>query len=232
VGLLIGGRQPLVPRLDAGTAGIDDPQAQSSFRAGSRASWPGSLRAVAAGIAAAAVVVVVAVLLLHDGAGQPASASSGRYGQLPSWLPKAKVPVDRIAQASPAHPWLAIEGDTVAVHLAGGRTMATAVGPAVPEEGQFPVPATTLCAFTVTFTSTSGRLPLNASAFTILDEFTRLHHPRVTVSSGGVLPRVLSAGHSVTLTISGVLPTGNGQLRWTPVGTKPIVSWDFDVEID
>ena len=30
----------------------------------------------------------------------------------------------------------------------------------------------------------------------------------------------------------GRLPTGNGRLRWAPTGAKPIVSWDFDVEID
>jgi hypothetical protein len=29
-----------------------------------------------------------------------------------------------------------------------------------------------------------------------------------------------------------VLPTGNGQLRWVTAGAKPIVSCEFDVEID
>jgi hypothetical protein len=32
--------------------------------------------------------------------------------------------------------------------------------------------------------------------------------------------------------VSDALPTGNGRLRWAPVGVKPVVSWDFDVEID
>jgi hypothetical protein len=36
----------------------------------------------------------------------------------------------------------------------------------------------------------------------------------------------------VSLTVSDVLPTGNCRLRWAPEGTTPIVSWDFDVEID
>jgi hypothetical protein len=28
------------------------------------------------------------------------------------------------------------------------------------------------------------------------------------------------------------LPTGNAQLRWAPGTAKPVVSWDFEVEID
>ena len=33
------------------------------------------------------------------------------------------------------------------------------------------------------------------------------------------------------LTVSAVLPTGNGALHWAPAG-RPLVSWDLDVEID
>ncbi len=39
-------------------------------------------------------------------------------------------------------------------------------------------------------------------------------------------------GQKVTLIVKDVLPTGAGALRWSPVAAKPIVSWDFDVEID
>ena len=42
----------------------------------------------------------------------------------------------------------------------------------------------------------------------------------------------MPAGKAVTLSVSDVLPTGEGQLRWAPEGPEPIVSWDFDVEID
>jgi len=36
----------------------------------------------------------------------------------------------------------------------------------------------------------------------------------------------------VSLLIHGVLPTGDGGLSWSLTGGRPIVSWDFDVEID
>ncbi len=181
-----------------------------------------------AGAIGAALAVSAGIYLALPG-GQPASA---RYGGLPSWLPTQSLPVGRVVQASAAHPWLAIEGDTVQVRLAAGQVLATAVGPEVPEEGQFPVPATTPCTFTITFTRAYGTVPLSQAAFTIIDEQGHLHRPHVTEQGGGSLPGVVKPGQTVTLIVAGVLPTGAGQLRWTPQGTKPIVSWDFDVEID
>jgi hypothetical protein len=168
----------------------------------------------------------------HTAQVSPASAG-GRYGGLPSWLPKTKITVDRTVLASAAHPKLAIEGDSVIVALNRGRTRATAVGPTVPEEGQFPVPASSPCTFVITFASASGAVPLRRAAFTILDEQGRLHHPRVTLRGGGPVPARVKPHQTVSLIITDVLPTGNGQLRWSPANaTRPIASWDFDVEID
>ena len=134
--------------------------------------------------------------------------------------------------ATAAHPALAIEGDTVKVRVARGTVMTTAVGPVVPEEGQFPVPATSRCTFTVTFTGATTKIPLSAAAFTSQDEEGALHHLRVTARDGGPAPRYVAPGQTVTLTLTAVLPTGNGQIRWSPTRATPIVSWDFDVEID
>jgi hypothetical protein len=190
---------------------------------------PGSGRARLLALAGISVVVVaVAVVLLSQHGG----GASATYGQLPSWLPKATVATGRTVQASEAHPQLAIQGDGIAVHLRHGRVLALAVGPEVPEDGQFPVPKTSPVAFTVTLRAASGAVPLRAGAFTILDEFGHLHHPRVVAPHGATLPARVRAGATVTLTVRDVLPTGGGQLRWSPEGAKPIASWDFDVEID
>ena len=134
--------------------------------------------------------------------------------------------------ASAAHPWLAIEGDTVSLHLPRTRVLVTAVGPAVPEEGKFPVPKTSPCSFTVTFTAATNLIRLRPTAFTILDELGRLHHPVLTGLNGGVPPALVRPGQTVSLVVKAVLPTGNGTLRFAPEGAAPIVSWDFDVEID
>ena len=160
----------------------------------------------------------------------PSSAST--YGGLPSWLPKAKVPVGRIQHASAGHTVLAIQGDTVTVGLRTGRATVTTVGPQVPAEGRTPVPATSPCRFSVTFAAGRGAVPLRSAAFTILDELGHLHRPRITLRGGGPMPALLPPGRIVTLTLSAVLPTGGGRLRWAPEAGRPLVAWDFDVEID
>lgn len=188
------------------------------------ARWPS--------LAVLAAVVIAAVAAGAYFAWPSGSSSADRYGQLPSWLPKAKVPVGRMVTATAAHPWLAVQGDTVTVRLTHARLLATAVGPVVPEEGKFPVPKTSPCSFTVTLSAASQRVPLAAKQFTILDELSHLHHPHVHALGGGTAPKWLLPGQTVSLKVNDVLPTGGGQLRWAPEGVRPIVSWDFDVEID
>jgi hypothetical protein len=200
-------------------------------------------------IAAAAVTLIVASgksgpssrpsdrPIVHREAGTAvgtprAEASKAKYGGLPSWLPKTTVRVGRIVTATPTHPRLAIEGDTVAVHLPRGRAMVTAVGPQVPEDGAFPVPATSECRFAVTLAAVHGSVPIDSHAFSFLSEHGQVHRARVTLRGGGRPPSRVSAGHPVTVSLSAVLPTGNGQLQWAPLGGRPVASWDFDVEID
>jgi hypothetical protein len=233
--------------------------ANSAASGRSRAFGLGS-RAARLALVATAVAIVAAVILATiatssanhaapkrraANAAVPASRSSrsrapasdvrgapGHYGYIPDWLPRPKIHVGWIVTASATHPWLAVEGDTVAVNLAHGRVLATGVGPQVPQQGHFPVPTTTFCTFTVTLTSASGSVPLNPAAFTTRDEYGQLQSLHVTNQDGGPVPRAVEPGKTVNLAMSAVLPRGQGQLQWTPSGTKPIVSWDFEVEID
>lgn len=195
-----------------------------------RAFGSGPRRAVLAGVIV--IAIVLGVVALIAGHGKATASPHVKYGGLPSWLPKATAPVGQIVHASPDHSVLGIEGDTVAVTLASGGVYATAVGPSVPESGKFPVPATSPCTFVVTFAKTSGVVPISAGAFTITDEQGRLHHPKVTAVHGGAPPSQIKPGKPVSLKIYAVLPTGSGSLSWTPESRRPIVSWDFDVEID
>jgi hypothetical protein len=176
--------------------------------------------------AVAAVAVSASV-----GSGPRRPAPSPRYGGIPSWIPKAKIPVGRVAHASARHPWLAIEGDTVQVTLAGGSAELTAVGPQVPDADVATDPLKTRvpCTFDVTFAHITGSMPIEPSAFTIVDELGHLHHPRVTVL-GAASRR--DAERSLTLRVKSVLAVGAGTLRWAPRGGRPIVSFDFDVEVD
>jgi hypothetical protein len=188
---------------------------------------------------AVAVVVVALAMSLSSGALRAGSTAAGaqrssgaRYGGLPSWLPKPKVRVNRLLTATPAHPALSIQGDTVAVDLPRGHVLATAVGPEVPEEGRFPVPASTPCTFIVTFASASGAIPLRPAAFAFRDDLGHVHHPRVTAMDGGAPPPAIVGGKTVSLKLHDVLPTGDGGLTWAPDGGRALVAWDYTVEID
>jgi hypothetical protein len=108
----------------------------------------------------------------------------------------------------------------------------TTVGPQVPEEGKFPVPATSPCAFDVTLTKATATIALRRGDFTVLDEQGHLHYLRITAHGGGRAPAAIRPGQTVTLVMRAVLPTGSGTLRWSPRSPRPVASWDFDVEID
>jgi hypothetical protein len=219
---------------------------------GSQAKRRGSRRALLYGAVLAVVAVAILVAVLAGGHGGSASAglgqagsaarharSSAKYGGLPSWLPKPKVVVHRVPNASAAHPWLsAIEGETVSVKLAGGHVLATIVGPSIPEEVAEKAQHddddsdTAPCTFTATFMSASGSVPLHPSAFTILDERGQVHRLLVTGADGGPVPSEVAPGRTVTLTMKATLPEGEGALRWAPDGPRVLAGWVFGLELD
>ena len=183
-----------------------------------------------------AAVTVSLVLLLVGGSTSssngPATARQ-HYGGLPSWLPKAKVQVHRVLQAGAGHTAVSVEGEAVAVTMPdGAKAQVTAVGPEVPEEGRFPVPAVTPTTFLVTFAASSKPIPLRQRDFELFDEHGNIHRPKLTALHGGPAPAATTPGHSTTVKLHDILPTGDGAVAWAPAGGKPIAAWDFTVEID
>ena len=228
-----GAERPPAPRAGSG------PETRGpGARDGGRAKRLGPRRPLIRGalaVLAAILIAVAAVLSLSDGRPPHARAlatSRAHYGGLPAWLPKPKTQVKRVLQASAGHPALSIEGEAISVSLAAGKVLATAVGPEVPEEGRFPVPPVTPAKFIVTFASASHAIPLAASAFKLIDEQGKAHHPKLTAVGGGTAPTQITPGHSLSVMLHDILPTGDGGLSWTPAGTRPIATWDYTVEID
>ncbi len=158
--------------------------------------------------------------------------SDARYGGLPSYLPKPKIPTQRVVTARLAHPKLAIEGDTVEIVLPHACARATIVGPYVPDKDQGTFQNTANVSFDATFASVRGTVPLAASMFTISDELGAVHHPKITVRHGGRLPVRLPRGKPITLVLRTTLPIGNGRVRYRPAGRHAVASWDFDSETD
>jgi hypothetical protein len=157
---------------------------------------------------------------------------SGGYGKIPSWLPSAAAPRPRALHSSFSHPVLTIQGDGLSISLPGTRLLVTAVGPAVPEIGRTPVPATSPVTFIVTFTHVTAPVSLRRSAWVLVDANHQVHHPRVTAVHGGPPPTQLRPGQTVSIKLHSVLPTGDGGLEWRPDGERVIAGWDFNVEID
>jgi hypothetical protein len=158
--------------------------------------------------------------------------SGGGYGKIPSWLPSAAPPRQHAQSSSVSHPVLTIQGESLSISLSSARLLVTAVGPAVPEIGRTPVPATSPVTFTVTFTHVTARVSLRRSSWVLVDENHQIHQPRVTALDGGPPPTQLDAGQTASIKLHSVLPTGDGGLEWRPNGARVAAGWDFNVEID
>ncbi len=131
-------------------------------------------------------------------------------------------------QASAAHPQVGVEGDTIQIDLSSGSARATVIGPYDTVQGRYPVPETTPCTMRMTLSAVTGVVPIRAGDFTFVDELGKVYHPQVTQSS----PATSTARGTQQVSIHDTLPTGSGQLRWSPAGTGNLATWDFSVEID
>jgi hypothetical protein len=181
------------------------------------------------------VVAVVACMLAACGtaaANTSRTASTANndntYGGLPSWLPKAKVPINRVQVATKKHFVLAEEGDTVQVVLPKGRARITLVGPAVPPFVAPPPPVTT-ATFTVTVSDASGTVPIQPSDFELVDGAGHFFHPSAFIAPG--TSTVAPHGRTVSFRFSELMAVGAGSVRWSP-DHHPMVIYDFTVEND
>jgi hypothetical protein len=208
---------------------------------GGRAFGPGPRGRLLAAVIALAVAAAAGVLLLSGGGpAHPRAAAGQRYGQIPSWLPKATQPSDRIVAATAAHPVLAaVEGDTVRARLTAGSGYVTAVGPTVPNwvqsyahNGQWTSASLAPSTFTLTIAQPAGAIPLKAADFSILTSGGQIVHPAVTLAGGGALPATIATGRPLNLTLRAKLPEGEGALRWGPGGKRVLVAWMYTLELD
>lgn len=209
---------------------------------GGRAFGPGpSTRFTAAAVVALAVAAALVVILAPSG--RHPARSTGRvvsYGWMPAWLPKVAAAAPKLEVARPATPVLREQqGYTVHAELPGGSADVTAVGPQIPRwvagavqsgkraDGE-PVQGT----FMVTLAAVRGRIPVAARAFSILTDSGEIVHPRVTVRGAARLPAALHSGQHLTLMVRAGVSDGSGSIRWAPLGTRVLVGWIYQLELD
>lgn len=146
--------------------------------------------------------------------------------------PARSAPMPRALTASKDHPVLAIEGDTVTVALAHATALVTEIGPRVPRTTDAALASTVPCTFTVTITALASPVAITGTQFTAVDGSGAAHQLRVPGATARLNSWPVAAGHTRTLTMTADLPLGAGSVVWTPRGTSPVVTWDFDAEIN
>ena len=151
------------------------------------------------------------------------------FRSLPTFLPTASAPADRVVTASAHHRQLAVQGVGVRVALGSARVLATVTGPKVPPFTAPPPPQVT-ATFTITLAHAVGKVRIRLADFIITDQLGRSFHPSLPAHAPA-LPASVSGGRTVTFHLTAVMPTGEGRIYWAPGGT-PIVGWDFIVEND
>jgi hypothetical protein len=166
-----------------------------------------------------------------------APAPKGQKPGIPSFIPRATIAVNRIVTATPSHPKLAIQGDSVLLDLPSGHALATMNGPLYNNKYVGTNDPTVPAQFVLTFAKTHGTLPLAPDDFTILDQLGNNIVPKIRVQGGGALPTQLDSGQRLTLIMSTIIAAGDGSIVYNPTGIAksghtPLVGWDFIVEDD
>jgi hypothetical protein len=176
-------------------------------------------------------VMGLSVLLLGAARACGTQANNDKYGSLPRYLPKSTLHPDSVLTGTTKRAAVASEGDSVEVRLPHGSVLTTVTGPEVPGEGlSFQTPATT-CTWTVTLTHARGLVPIALGAFSTLDEVGKIYHP-AWVPGQPRPPATVAPGRTVTFELRVVMRTGEGLMRWAPVGPRIVSEWDFVVEND
>jgi hypothetical protein len=186
---------------------------------------------VRAGLAAVSLVVVLAGC--SSSSHKSPYATSGFSPQLPSFLPTDTINArtDRVLLGTAAHPALTSQGDAVDVRTPSWSARAVVSGPVVPGEGLPYETQSTTCTWTVTLSHATGRVPISLGDFNGIDHLGTSY--RMSFVQGQPLPpSVLLPGHSVTFKLRAYEATGEGIMRWAPVGQKIVAEWDYEVEND
>jgi len=152
----------------------------------------------------------------------PPLVDAGRY-------PVATAPAQQVGSASAAHYQLVAAGDPVHVQVGAARVLARMSGPDIDQTGAVPgkpPPTSAPGVLTVSLTSEQGTLDVPAGSFLTLGE----RQDRISVHADHTAVHV-APGRPATLHLSTVFRAGHTTFTWQPQG-KPVVTWDFVVELD
>jgi len=177
------------------------------------------------GLRAFLPVAGLALTAACSGGGPSADAPLVDTGQ----YPVATAPAQQIGSASAAHYQLVTAGDPVHVQVGAARVLARMSGPEIDQRGAAPgkpPPVSAPGVLTVSLTSEQGTLDVPARSFLTLGE----RQNRILVDADHTAVHV-APGRPATLHLSTAFRAGHTTFTWQPQD-KPLVTWDFVVELD
>jgi hypothetical protein len=150
-----------------------------------------------------------------------------------SWLPKQQLdhPIDRTMVGTAAHPAITVEGDYVEVRTPTFSALALVSGPVVPGEGLPTQTNFTTCTWTISLSHVVGRVPIAVADFDSIDHSQNVYKPYLLPGESAP-PATVRTGQTLTFKLRGVMPVGEGLLRWAPDGNNIVAKWDYQVEND
>jgi hypothetical protein len=180
--------------------------------------------------AGATVLLTTAVALTGCSAsasGDAPDGSASGIGAWPTFLPSPTPQADPTGTLD--SPAMSYPGSPVAVHVGTTTALVNVQGPSYPPKTRADAEQVR-CTFTVTISQVSAPLSMATATFSVLDAQGGLHPLSATPHHAP--PDRLQPGHTYTLSLVGVLPTGEGLLRYYPTTEGAVAAWDFVAETD
>lgn len=174
-------------------------------------------------VCAALLVPVLSGCSASSASDADPTAGAGHAGSYPVATPGAAV--HATPEAADGHYQLVSAGDTVRATLGPAVLLAKVTGPELTVPPGPPADAAP-GVLTVDLTGQAGSTTVTAASFLVLDEARHAVPVRADAASVAV-----SGGRHAVLRLSGRLPAGHATVTWQPTG-RPVVTWDFVVEID
>lgn len=181
-------------------------------------------------LAGAAVLLAVTGSLVGCSGSAPVDAPDGSasgIGAWPTFLPSPTpqgVPTGTLDSPAMSYP-----GSPVVVHVGTTTAIMDVQGPSYPSKTKIGADQVR-CTFTVTISGLTAPVSMRTASFSVLDGQGGLHP--LAAGTRTAPPDRLEPGHAYTLSLVGVLPAGEGLLRFYPTTRGAVAAWDFVVETD
>ncbi len=120
-------------------------------------------------------------------------------------------------------------GSPVIVRVGVARALMDVEGPSYPADTKVGAEEVR-CTFTITVSEVSAPISMRTTSFSVLDSQGGLH--QLTSAPGRHMPAKLEPGHHYTLKVVGILPAGEGLLRYYPTTEGAVAAWDYVAETD